>query len=588
MIDKYSKQYASSSSSSFEVSKQMYEDQTKEFPDYIKMSLMQKDKRIMELNSKIAESASYISKLKQTIDQKEKDHNQLKAIIQELSSEIEMKSKEINSSQTTIDAVKEETKIENEALRKKNKKQSTQINDLISKSSQYQIELEDHIEQGKSFQMTLLNKDKEISEQKAIIKKYEEWINGLTKDNQQIASLNHNLIESKAIIDKFTQQEQKTKEDMAYLLNENESVNNYIQTYIDNYQKAKWDYENHISSLDNQLIGISKQLQQKASEASIEKQKRKVIVKEIDQLISYMVNQLSLILLNIEHGSISPYENNLLSSSMGIKGLEWLNDSKYDLLKGNIIKINDLLNDNNNKLNLQYKMLKKNIDGLTIENKELLSKIETHRKNEAFNKNTIEELKKQSSKFAAFNENYNGLKNKYMKLSSDYEELIVRRDAESNDNKHFLQLLCEKLKKNTSTEELDFSSCTNASVLKYVDILNDNSTQFRIKIEIKESEIESILKAHEEIEKEYKEKQEKLNEKIAKMAFQANTDLQKVKEISSNQIRQLTKLLEESKLMLLKYRNDYDILLEEKSKLEYRLQSVQSLKEKEEETASNN
>lgn len=572
MLEKYSNRY--SSSSSYESSKQINENQTKEFPDYIKISLMQKDKRIMEINTKLAESSSYTSKLKQALDQKEKDHKQLKAIIQQLSSELEIKSKEMLSSESTLNAAKEE--IKNEALKQKNKKLSTQINDLISKSSEYQIELEEAINQNKTIQISIVNKDREINELKVAVMKYEEWINALTKNNQQINVLNQELNESKALIEKFTIQEQKSKNDIVDLINENESLNNYIQSYLANYQKAKGEYENQIVLLENQCIDISKQLKQKTSDSSMEKQKRKDVAKEMDQLISYMVNQLSLILLNIDHNRSK--SSDTLLTSISSSGGEWLKDSKYDLVKGNIIRINDKLNDSNSKLSFQYKILKKNIDGLTIENKELISKIESQRKSEAFDKNTIEELKKQVNKFEVFNENYNALKNKYVKLSSDYEELLTKHDKEANDTTAFLQRLCSKLKKNYNDDQL-LSSLTFENILKVVDALNDDYLQLKMKIELNEKDILHLTKANEEIKNVFKEKEDKLNNQLALITSKANKDIQIIKEVSSNQIKQLTKLLEESKSMLLKYQSDYDTLLEEKSKLDYRLQSIQSAQE---------
>jgi hypothetical protein len=428
----------------------------------MRLSLMEKDKIIFEYSKTLKETERVLENSKKLNSAKEEVISKLKDELRDLKFQVKNNENLLRHKEEEFEKYKNHV---DEKIIFNNKDKShleEKLAELTKLFEQNQSDFQSTLIEYKKIEKQLIRLKSSFNEKNETIINLEKFIENLKKDNKYIPGLKKQIQDMEVFINEIKLELKSESMKNNKICQEKEEIERKFKNFIEE-NKTEKDQQNKNLKLTYELEQVRKDYEEKVKEISIIQEKQKSIIKENDNFVFIITNEISQFSSMIDNignlktitgkGIKSVQLQQINSSSMNANKLNISNNLfslKYELINKNFeILRNKIIDNFNNSVSIISKLEKKNEDS-----EKLYKEISTERdsvnkefsilKSKCTEETEIkEDLQIQNTKI---NEDYKNLKQNFIKLKNEYDELTKKNEAISTELQIFLNNVSSKLK----------------------------------------------------------------------------------------------------------------------------------------------
>lgn len=468
----------------------------------MRLSLMEKDKIIFEYSKTLKETERVLENSKKLNSAKEEVISKLKDELRDLKFQVKNNENLLRHKEEEFEKYKNHV---DEKIIFNNKDKShleEKLAELTKLFEQNQSDFQSTLIEYKKIEKQLIRLKSSFNEKNETIINLEKFIENLKKDNKYIPGLKKQIQDMEVFINEIKLELKSESMKNNKICQEKEEIERKFKNFIEE-NKTEKDQQNKNLKLTYELEQVRKDYEEKVKEISIIQEKQKSIIKENDNFVFIITNEISQFSSMIDNignlktitgkGIKSVQLQQINSSSMNANKLNISNNLfslKYELINKNFeILRNKIIDNFNNSVSIISKLEKKNEDS-----EKLYKEISTERdsvnkefsilKSKCTEETEIkEDLQIQNTKI---NEDYKNLKQNFIKLKNEYDELTKKNEAISTELQIFLNNVSSKLK-----DKFPDFMCSNYSHVHNKNVhsnshtqINDTNCSFEINLNI--------------------------------------------------------------------------------------------------------
>lgn len=454
----------------------------------MRLALMEKDKIIFEYSKTLKETERVLENSKKLNSAKEEVISKLKDELRDLKFQVKNNENLLRHKEEEFEKYKNHV---DEKIIFNNKDKShleEKLAELTKLFEQNQSDFQSTLIEYKKIEKQLIRLKSSFNEKNETIINLEKFIENLKKDNKYIPGLKKQIQDMEIFINEIKLELKSESMKNNKICQEKEELEKKFKNFVEE-NKTEKDQQNKNLKLTYELEQVRKDYEEKVKEISIIQEKQKSIIKENDNFVFIITNEISQFSSMIENignlktitgsGIKSVQLQQINSSSMNANKLNISNNLfslKYELINKNFeILRNKIIDNFNNSVNIISKLEKKNEDSEKLY-KEILTERDSLNKEFSILKSKCteeteikEDLQIQNTKI---NEDYKNLKQNFIKLKNEFDELTKKNEAISTELQIFLNNVSSKLK-----DKFPDFMCSNHSHVNNKNAYSNSHTQ---------------------------------------------------------------------------------------------------------------